>query len=77
MKKTETIYESTSGLTKITAEIHRNFQHTIASITTRDSWFDEVPDVVLEWISTKQLYITNVTFFDRGAGFQVICQSLP
>lgn len=75
MKKTETIYEF--GAVKITAEIHRNFQHTIASITTRDSWLDEVPDVVLEWISTKQLYITNVTFFDRGGGFQVICQSLP
>lgn len=75
--KTEIIYESISGSHKITAEIHRNFGHTIASITTRNNFFDEIPYMVLEWISTNQLYITHVSFFDRGAGFQVICQSLP
>lgn len=75
--KTEIIYESKLGSEKITAEIHRNFGHTIASITTRDSWYDEIPNMVLEWISTKQLYITHVISFDKGSGFQVICQSLP
>lgn len=75
--KTEIIYESITGSTKITAEIHRNFGHTIASIITRDNFFNEIPNMVLEWISTKQLHITHVSFFDRGSGFQVICQSLP
>ena len=74
--KTEIIYESISGSAKITAEIHRNFGHTIASITTRDSWYDEIPNMVLEWISTNQLNITYINFFTKGSGFQIICQSI-